>query len=724
MYTFQEILNRLGKCDEFPTGEVLPEGARYITEEKTNFVPPNLSVSEETPNIDQAQVLIISAAGAVGKSTLAGAIAFNKKALLWDLAIAQEVGASSLDGMLSNTLKQGKEDFLEYLSEGYQFIVIDALDEGRLKVNENSFRRLLENIAQLAKNSKGICFVLLGRKRIAEESWLVLDDEGVRTVILSIESFNKGQADTYINNLVEENKRNNLFYECRDLIFEQLAFSVSEQAARDIDSEFLHYPPVLDVIATLLRDETNLIRFKNSLTDPTARAEDKSIQLVQKVIVSILEREQEKVLPQLKEALGSSAPAAWSGWDSLYTAREQSRRLLESVLGVPAVTDAPLGMPQRLQNDYEERVKTGLEEHPFLDGAGRFANSVFMSYLYARALRGDYGTSFKNVVTAELLKPDQLPIRLVAEFYLEANESSTAHSEEIMPEHIGILYDSLLSSESTRNQLRLNIDGPNPVDGELETGPVVGEFEFLSNTRESTLPIKVIPFTLQLETGGKIDFARFLREASITIPCAIEIGKGTKDFQIGPTVQISARHIEILSESLTVSRKPTWSAEEQGDSVILEALTFRSQLQNAPTTYDEGSLLVSWENDELFPWRNFRMQRPSEYLPSDASELHKTYLRFRRIAQNFRANGRGALAKTRVKIEDDRVMNGQLGWSLLRQLVSDQILILSDGFYFWNSDAADSLLGVSWGNLRKGECPDSLRHYLLKFIDAHPDVFV
>lgn len=723
MHTLQEILDRLSDCDEFPIGEVLPEGTLYVTEEKINFVPPNLSVSEETPNIDQAQVLIVSAAGAVGKSTLARAIAFKKRALLWGLAVAQEVGASSLDGMLSNTLKQKKEDFLEYLSEGYQFIVIDALDEGRLKVNENSFRRLLENVAQLAKDSKGVCFVLLGRKRIAEESWLVLDDQNVKAVILSIESFTKSQADTYINNAVEPKKRNDLFYECRDLIFEQLAFSVPEQTERDIDSEFLHYPPVLDVIATLLRDETNLIRFKHSMTDSTARIEEQSIQLAQKVIITILEREQEKVVPQLKNALSGGASPTWSDWDSLYSTHEQSMRLLENVLGVSAAIKPPSSMPQKLWNDYEERVKTGLDEHPFLDGAGKFANSVFKSHLYAKALHGDFGIDFKDAVTTELLKPDQLPIRLVAEFYLETNESSPTRPEEIMPEHIGILYDSLLSSESTRNQLRLNIEGPNPVDNQAEVGPILGEFEFLSNISESGLPVKIIPFTLSVANEDKIDFARFLRDASITIPCTIEIGKATKDFQIGPAVQISARHIEILSESLTVSRRPNWFMEEQGDSVILESLTFKSQLQNAPSVYEEGSLLVSWNGDELFPWRNFRMQRPSEYLPTDASDLHKTYLRFRRIAQNFRANGRGSLAKTKVKIEDDRVMNGQLGWSLLRKLVSDQILILADGFYFWNSDAADSLLGVSWGNLRKGECPDSLRRYLSKFIDGHPEIF-
>ena len=704
--------------------EILPEGVCRIIPEQRNFVSPNLSVSEQTVEPSEAQVVIVSAAGAVGKSTLGKAIALRKNAILWDLAIAPEVGGSSLDGMLSNTLRQGKEDFVEYMSEGYAFVVIDALDEGRLKVNENTFRRLLENVATLAKGSKGICFVLLGRKRIAEESWLVLEEDDIRTTILSIEPFSKDQANAYIANALSPIDQNDLLYECRDLIFDQLAFSVSEQTERDAASEFLHYPPVLDVVATLLRDESNLMKFKNSLDSlPVTTVDDKSIALIQKVIVSILEREQEKVLPRIQEALSERAHTlGWSNWNSLYSIDEQSRRLLGDVLKIPIVATSP-DMPRALRSEYDERIKTGLDAHPLLNGSGEFANSVFKSYLYAGALRGSFGSEIAAAVTRELLKPEQLPIRLVAEFYLSARDLSGKSSEYIVPEHIGILYDSLLSSESTRHQLRLSIDGPNPIDGTVDSGPIPGEFEFISRTEGVDTAVKAYPFMLDVSEGDRIDFARFLQEAFITVPCTVEIGNATRDFQIGPRVQISASHIRILSESLAISRSVRRFAEEPVGSVILESLTCESHLNNRPIVYDAGTLLVSWEGDEHFPWTEFRMQRASEFFTYDAADLHRTYIRFRRIALNFRANGRGSLAKTKVKIEDDRVMNGELGRTLLAQLLKDQIFTLSEGFYFWNAASADALLGVSWENLRKGECPATLRAYLGKFIERNPDIF-
>ena len=69
-------------------------------------------------------------------------------------------------------------------------------------------------------------------------------------------------------------------------------------------------------------------------------------------------------------------------------------------------------------------------------------------------------------------------------------------------------------------------------------------------------------------------------------------------------------------------------------------------------------------------------------------------------------------------------MQGQLEKSLLARLLDDEILDLRDGSkrYFWNPLQANELLGVSWLDLRKGECPTKLRDYLSEFIRTHPNL--
>ncbi|MCE2403777.1 MAG: hypothetical protein J4F43_01305 [Dehalococcoidia bacterium] len=732
MRSFEELLNRLPSCDRFLIGESPPEGVSYVDQGTPGFVPPHLSALEPDVNSSTTQVLIVSAPGAVGKTTLAREIAFRKGALLWDLASAHEVARGSLNRILFECLDKGQtEDFLEYMEEGLQFIIVDALDEGRLKVNENSFQRLLEDIGRCARSSKDICFVLLGRTQIAETAWLVLAEQEVHTSIISIDSFDKEQANQYIDNKVEPGKRTDPFYSCRDLIFEQLAFSVNEGSENASAREFLHYPPVLDVVATLLGDESNLFELQNSLSRQLNAGQKSSIQLLQDVIVRILEREQTKVLPAVKHSLSERAKQhTWSDWESLYAIDEQCKRLLGRVLhhNAPAFPDT---LPDGLRALYEDSdaINSGLSTHPFLQGLDRLANRVFESYLCSRAIMDDFGYELKQRVTQRLLEQEHLPSRLLAEFYLAGSSPSSDTRKTITPEHLGIIYDSLLSSESNRNHVRLNVDGLDPIDdpeGEIDLVDV--EFEFLTFDSRGDLQTSLpdpITLSLAVEQDSRISFGRYLRDASITVPCIVELGVEGKEVTIGPAVQIIANSIVIRSGTLIVGGHTKLRTVEEDDGVMLEALSCDwTSLNPPPTVYDGSKFLVSWNGAEQYPWTTYRAERSQGGL-SDNEDLTVAFKRFKRIATAFRSHGRGSLARTRMKIDHQRVLQGALGQALLDQLRTDGILMLGDGGrrYFWNSTEADKRLGVSWQDLRKWEIPLPLRRYLSRFIEKNPALF-
>ena len=718
MYGFEDILGRLPNCETFPTGTPLPQGVMFVPSGNERFIPPRLSIKEEGTSLEESKVLIISAPGAVGKSTLAREIGFRKGALLWDLSLAEEVGAWSLDGILSKTFTTKKEDFSEYLSEGFEFIVVDALDEGRVKVNENAFRSMLRDVGNVAKSAHSTCFVLLGRTQTAEDCWLVLADHGVNTSLLSIESFNRSEADAYIDNAIADMKLSKLILECRDLIFKHLAFSVTEDGSRETASKFLHYPPVLDVVATLLKEETNPKVLKNFLDAPSSIIQGRSIELLQKVIDRILDRETNKIKPRVKEAMNASITQRQL--ESVYSRNEQCKRLLASVFN-KQISASPEELPLSIRAAYEKMVETWLGEHPFLQGRDNLANSVFKAYLYARGIQGDLGNDLMESTSADLLNPERLPVRLLAEFCL-GHSAHESNIQEVHPKHLGMLYDSLLSSESIHDHLHLTINGHEVTAVEDdESVQIDGEFEFLSNT-DALIPYHSLRFTMKVNRDSTLFLGRRLRNSDIVVPCHMVLGGSAKEFQIGPAVYINAAHIKIASESLIVyGNPPQNSGTLESIGTVIEALTCESDLTSKPIVYAPTEFAVSWENDLRFPWTDYRMQDSESNFDSD--DLRKTYMRFRRIAQTLRSHGNGALAKTRIKIEDDRVMRGDLGRTLLRQLRDDEILTLRDGFYFWNPGNADKHLGVSWGNLSRGECPPLMQEYLTNFMAKNPDLF-
>ena len=621
-WTFDDLLSKLPDCDKFPLSDSSTNGVSYINSATPKFVHPDLSNLESGDRSSSTQALVVSAPGAVGKSTLAKEIAFRKGALLWDLALSPEVGGGSLDGTILQSLSATyTEDYLEYMNEGLQFLIVDALDEGRMKVNENSFQRLLDDIGQRAIRSKAICFVLLGRTRIAETAWLVLDDLGVNTSMISIEAFDRDQANTYIDNNVGSDKRTDAFYDCRDLIFQQLAFSVAETDESDIPTEFLHYPPVLDVVATLLREEPNLFRLKNSLPMRLSGTEDRAILLLDNVIGHILEREQEKVLPAIKDSLiDQTDQLGWYDWKALYSSEEQCKRLLGSVLNNP-VQAVPDTLPQTIGSLYANcpEVTIALSEHPFLQGVDKFANRVFESYLYSRALRDEFGSDLKQLVTEDLLRLEHLPTSLLAAFYLASSTATPDMAKEIMPEHLGIIYSSLISSESSRSVVRLHVDGPDPlVDSEEASEPVEVDFEFLTFDLQGNLQTPIpdpVTFALPVHKNSRLSFANNLKDANISVPCVVELGTTGRDVTIGPAVNIAADKIVMRSETLTIKGQTKLNIEDIDDRIILEARVCDwTSITKPLMIYDENKFHVSWPDAERYPWTLYGFKTTSRYI--------------------------------------------------------------------------------------------------------------
>mgnify|MGYP001581818777 CR=1 FL=1 len=567
-----QLLRKLPLC---PGVTVLPivgstRALQYVASGLKEFVAPNLTDRADVENPPSPAVAVISAAGAVGKSTLAREIARVRSAPLWDLSHSGPVGQHTLSGALLDAFgPQSIGTAYPLFGSSNLFIVIDALDEARVKVNEASFQAFIRDIASLAAGATSPRVLLLGRTQVAETTWLLLEDAGVRTALYVIEPFTRPQANQYIEGRMRVlsgrrgesvDAHGESFKAARDLIFDHLERALnsnSEGGPSEAAGQFLGYAPVLDSIAVLLAREANWHalqeRLRSALHDLDSAGPQGHQTVLEVVVKNVLAREhEEKLVRTIKPALEAGAAAHnWSAWSTLYDAEEQSQRLLARILGI--TIDYPLQMPKELKLQYEECLDSWLPEHPFLRDGRYAANVVFESYLYAGGLLGEQ-TDIASAVCRRLNEPLYKPSRLFADFYFRSIPTASG-LPEVPPAHLGWLYDSFLSAETDTSFVRLSLEGPDP--GEVpreECVDVDGEFIFHapSASARTFSAVSSREFRSRVRQSDVVTFGRYVRDSAITVPCIVALGGSANEFEIGPSVYILAAELRLNAQTLLV----------------------------------------------------------------------------------------------------------------------------------------------------------------------------
>lgn len=730
---FKTLLNQLPMC---PGAIALPmkndpAGFMYIEAGLPEFVGPDLAASDLIKQPSKPKVLIISAAGAVGKSTLANEIACAKRAPIWDLAQAAAVGGNSMTGQL--TASFGFElagQVSAKLMGGELFLIVDALDEARVKANEAGFDAFIQNIAKIARNTNGTSFVLLCRTQTAENTWLLLAEAGVPTSLLSIRPFTREQAELYIEARIQHmdeaakkliSDHRQPFVEARDLILHLLKRAVGGNggATEDAVREFLGYAPVLETVSVLLGTEGNFQELIGSLTamnqEPGGQM-NRPLAVLEHVVTRLLERERtQKLLHNIRPVLEEVAKQnGWSNWSSLYSADEQRTRLLGMILGRTFNTCPD--MPAAVRAVYEAHLAVWLPEHPFLREGKDPANKVFESYLFAIAMR-EHLTPMSKDVEQRIAAVDYKPSRLLADFYIMLGEQRG--NKVVAKRQIGYLYDSLIAGETADLQIRLSVDAGDPdEDDDDEAGVAAeGEFELVYATsegegREQT---EVRRFRIE-EKDDAISFRRQLKDATIVTCGSVSLGGLSDDFEIGPGVDIRCDKLKIHSTGLVV--RGAARVGEKTAPVTLEARNCESRVVRMPLV--RGSLTVSWPGALAHPWTKFAGP-PTERC--DDARMQKVNNRFRRIVLTLQSHKQGGLARLHDKVENRRVLKGHLGEALLEKLVKDGIMELRERLYHWMPEKANDVLQVSWQDLRNRKISQQMREYFKQFIENNKRLF-
>ena len=679
-----------------------------------SFVAPRLMMTGVVDALAAFQVIVISAAGAVGKSTLARELAARQGIPLWDLATSGSIGQGSLQGMITQAFGvENVSGIHKAISSGRFGLVIDALDEGRIRVSEVAFEDFLKDIGDIAKSLTRPALVLLGRTQIARTAWWHLDDAGVRVALLEIGHFDRQQRIEYIEKKVRHlnpsaanaaETHAGPFAAVRDKIFALLSHAVtgghSDERAVQADL-FLGYSPVLDAVSVLLANEKNFVTLQREierLDSGTISATRGPIATLRRVVETIMKREQEqKLIPNMKQAIEAIASKhAWTRWGDLYSISEQSARLLGIYLNSPDSVKRSTDIPAEIQAAYEERLQPWLDEHPFLRDGAQVGNAVFESFLIAQALVNDVG-GMRRPVEATLRDARHKPNPLMAEFYFDLLADNAMHVE-----HLGFVYDSLLSGLRESSRILFSFEGGDVSDNELE-GTAEAEFEFLDENGDELRP--AIKRRVPVDFTSQLVFTRYLKDASIETGIDVVLGGGANEYELGPRVSIECRalHIDAASLVVTGSRSDT---EPEDFGVVLSSQKCESKVTAQPRV--RSKLHVTWPGAEGFPWVRYAT-RPVQPLPA----VGDAFARFRRIVMTLRSHKKGSLARVKDKVESQHILGDGIGPHVLDRLKKDGLLRLDGRFYHWVPDRADALVGISWLQLRNNESSDKLWNYLL-----------
>lgn len=368
------------------------------TEQPPHYVVPEL-VPVHAPA--DAHVLLIEAAGAVGKSVAA---TYLSNRLRWPLVHTNQaqVGHYSLSGLIQDALGPGS-DFFVSLAGGKTGLVIDALDEAHLRAGTQNLFAFLDNVASLAKSVAvdGVKIILLSRIDTAEFVKLKFEDAELPLAVASLSFFSQEATESYVTHYLARRAE-----ETNDPIYRvpqanpqpfgrllnyrirQLASSLLHDANADYRSrwhdlrEFLGYAPVLAALAESL-----------AVTNPGGEIgrlqgvdyQDETELLVD-IVKRIAEREQGKVVDQLGSQLHASIPAGVDvelNVSALYSQPEQVARLAEFIAGGDGLgVEMPASLPPQLREPYENAIRQFLPDHPFLRGRA-FASPVFADFVQA-----------------------------------------------------------------------------------------------------------------------------------------------------------------------------------------------------------------------------------------------------------------------------------------------------------------------------------------------------
>ncbi len=684
-------------------------GISYPRAASDTFIEPSL----EYDSVPGAQVLLIDAPAAVGKSTLAKHLASSAGTVRWDLATTQ-VGANGFTGGLTKAMgPESVATVLRDLSTGRRTVLVDALDEAHLRSGYQNLEAFIRDIAGSVAGSPAITVVLLARVETAVVVRLMLEAAGATVSTARLDYFDEESANRFLDRRLTVHwanqgrpavhHRNPAVYRSAvdgvfGFVFACLGVGREDAWRAEAVRSFLGYAPVLEAIADYLAVDNiqALVQEIESASTEIRGRDSGPWRFLMRVIDSIVARETDKVIPVMRTSLADvAATADFDDWGILYLHDEQVDRVLRRTFRIERFSDHTPTVPQRFRDEYERVLDPVADQHPFLADARRFANLVFQEYAFAWALVRGAG-SVSRTVTSTIRAASYLPSPLLGRFLIALSPRSGEGSPTIAPEFVGLLFDSLSASAVRSGDVLfwlLNTSA-NETRGQIVT-------------QEGG--IDEVQFIVDQNRSDPVRFWRSLSNADVTVSGGVLLGIPGQTLTLGPFVSLQTDLLDVQAAEIVVV----------GDSDSYVELFADQQLNTDPNTrlkvYTEGEFGVSWE-PLVHPWFQYAVERPDTESQSAAQAVFPDLVR---ILRQFRKHRRGQFARKRELIDNVIVGRDHSDRSIERAnlvafLLDRGVLGVSGGFYVLDLDP----LGMTWEDVKRQQITEAAADLLAEFVAA------
>lgn len=611
------FLTLLPRAQKHPLA-VAVDGVSYVDDENRQFVEPTLSMAEGVSN---PSVILISAPGAVGKSTVASEIARRSGASLWDLSKFQ-VGSNSFAGTLAKTFGPTAATIMAKLDTGDFLVVLDAIDEAAVRAGPQNMQAFLDDlVGHLKDGRKKAVVVLLGRSDSVDWVSLYFDDQGVPLARYELEFFDEAAAHSFIDKRLDNKHQGEgvsahrsqraMFVEARTKLFDLasglLTTGDGNRWAETNVKRFLGYAPVLVALADYL-DDPNCLALRNEI-ERTREALTGFKDAVQwaflvTIIRELLKREQRKMVDAVRPRMEVTASKIkWGKWDDLYSPEEQCRRILGTSLKVPDEER----LPDELSRIYAEALETQLPQHPFHGSLQGFANVVFQEYAYAWALVNgaqEFASPLRSMLYRTLYRPSPLLARFVLTLRTEASGATIGGGD------LGLFYESMQAAEVRRGELSLSVYGD----------------EDRAECIFSLRGVEEVVLNIDNVAGG-LRFWTRLSHADLYTDGIVQFGIDGRGFALGPKVDLSCKQLAVFAGQVDIDLEH--QVQLAADEYLQDAPDLKLTVRND----GKGRLKAFWP-DITHPWVRYRapeVRRASVRAWSpEVKTLEKMIMMFRR----------------------------------------------------------------------------------------------
>lgn len=697
MSSYLEFLDRLPESIDAEHQPGAPD-AVYKPSLNPHFVTPTLKAKrclEETA----PSLIVLSAPGAVGKTTLARQLAAERNGWLWDLSKIR-LGDASFVGTAAKCFGYGNlSDILGAFSSGRLLFVFDAFDETEILSGWPAIEELLREIWELTSKSSQPVAVLLARSDTAELVDIFLEDLGAGTPrhsMYEIDYFDEDAARDLVrqelsaSGITTHLQHPQPFNDALDQVFATIAsglgISAAELWTQNETRSFVGYAPVLQAIASYLRAFGNFIEAANRL--PQMADSGETNRLLGSLLGTLLDREQQKFVAALKQKPFPPESKKWEDWHVLYTPSEQLCRVCYYSQRNPLAEQMDLeNIPTWLQAEYAEAVSSFLPNHPFLRERD-FTGPAFRDYTLAFLLRDDNMTDLAEQIlnTASfVLTP------MFAHFY------SNASNEPGSGRHVGYLYEAAtarnLLSETSQTTLV-----------SAEKGDVVHQLEIVAAAEDELRSGPEVQLPIVVDADNPVVFRQHLRHALLHVDGKLVLGSSGRDFEV-EDVQAVSREIEIRASGLIARCYAAEPVELKADKY----------LQASPglsvTKRGEGVLSVNWPGAQTYPWIQYYQQATT----TEPIDRIQAMLALSQILTWFRRDKYEQFARASILINNVAVGESPVRQAMLDYLEQQNILQTQGALYVLDDDRAKAV-GINWMALRQRSISDRLAVFLDQFV--------